>query len=201
LFLHRFSKTVTGIGVLVPQADGAGNDVLVGRYLQLGVVFYTFFTIPGVIIWSLLTKDAILWFKFEEETAVIGQEYAYTVLVYLFVEGMLECMQEFLNTLDHENYSTVFTIIAGAVETIAIVIVAKNGVKDLVVIGLVQVAVGVLAALTNLAIMIYKGWLDDYWEGIFRSNGLKVRFELYIGRRKIWNYWTCILISLLCLYF
>ncbi|KAG7368668.1 MATE efflux family protein [Nitzschia inconspicua] len=176
----EFTTTLTKgfaefIGVLVPHADGAGNDLLVGRYLQLGVIFYTIMTIPGVIIWGLFTEEAVLWFGFDEATAVIGQDYAYTLLFYLFVEGIVGCLTEFLNTLDHEGYATVFTIIATLAESVAIAVIAIMGVKDLVVVGLVQVAVGCIALIINLALIIHKGWLERYWEGIIRTNGLRDR--------------------------
>jgi Na+-driven multidrug efflux pump len=92
--------------VLVPHADGAGNDLLVGKYLQLAFVFYAAMTIPGVIIWVTRTEDALRWFGFDDETAFIGQEYAYTYLFYLFVDGILRGFAEFLNTLDHELFAT-----------------------------------------------------------------------------------------------
>jgi len=176
--LLEFTSTLTTgfsecIGVLIPHADGAGNDLLVGRYLQLGLIFYVIMSIPGVIMWAFLTEEAVLWFGFDEETASIGQAYAYTLLVTLFLEGIDECFSEFLNTLDHEFYATVFTIVASIIESIAIMVVALLGVKDLVVVGLVQVVLMALFVLVNLGIMMYKGWMDDYWDGIFRTNGLK----------------------------
>ncbi|KAL3920484.1 MAG: hypothetical protein SGILL_003239 [Bacillariaceae sp.] len=182
--LVEFTNTLTTgfaecIGVLVPHADGAGNDVLVGRYLQLGLFFYTIMTIPGVIIWALLTEETVLWFGFDEETASIGQDYAYTLLIYLFVQGVFECFTEFLNTLGHERYATIFTVIAAVAETVAIIVIAVLGVKDLVVVGLVQVAVGIIAMLSNIGIIMYKGWLENYWEGLIRTNGLKDRRAMH----------------------
>jgi Na+-driven multidrug efflux pump len=173
------SATCEGIGVLVPQADGAGNDLLVGRYLQLGLFFYSILTIPGVIIWALFTENAVRWFGFDDDTAIMGQEYAYTLLIYLFVEGILECFIDFLNTLDHENYATVFTIVACITESVAIIILGVLGVKDLVVVGLVQVAVGCLAMVVNMIIIVRRGWLERYWEGILRTNGLKDRRAMH----------------------
>jgi Na+-driven multidrug efflux pump len=162
-----------GIGVLVPQAAGAGNDLIVGRYLQLGLIFYSIMAIPGIVLWVFIIDKAILCFGFDEETAVIGKEYAYTLLVYLFVQGVVECFTEFLNKLDHERYATIFTIIFSGIESGVIILLVVLGVKDIVVVGLAQVAVSCLACLVNLGVIAYKGWLDDYWEGFFRTNGLK----------------------------
>jgi uncharacterized membrane protein len=84
-----------------------------------------------------------------------------------------------LNALDHEYYATIFTIAASAAETVVIIVVAVLGVKDLVVIGLVQVAIGIIALVVNLVIIIYNGWLDAYWEGIYQTNGLKDRRAMH----------------------
>lgn len=173
-FPLAFLFSDAGIGVLVPHANGAGNDLLVGRYLQLGVIFYTFLGFPGAILWTFMTEKAVLWFDFDQETATIGQQYAYTLVIYLFLEGFMACFTEFLNTLDHENYATVASIVAHGTQSVVISVLAVVGVKDLVVIGLSQIAVGILEIIVNLTIMTRKGWLDDYWEGIFRTNGLKV---------------------------
>ncbi|KAL3909626.1 MAG: hypothetical protein SGILL_008014, partial [Bacillariaceae sp.] len=182
--LVEFTSTLTRgfsecIGVLVPHADGAGNDLLVGRYLQIGLFFYTIMTIPGVFIWALLTEETVLWFGFDEETASMSQDYAYTLLIYMFVQGLFDCFSEFLNTLDHEKYATCFTIASAVVETVAIVVIAVLGVTDLVVVGLVQVAVGILVMIINLLIMFYKGWMDNYWQGLFQTNGLKDRKAMH----------------------
>jgi Na+-driven multidrug efflux pump len=178
-FLRLFVSKLPGLSVLVPHADGAGNDLMVGRYLQLGLIFYTIMTIPGVVIWATLTEEAVLWFGFDNETAIIGQEYANTLLVYLFVEGILHCLAEFLNTLDHERYVTVFTIVAMAGESLALTVVGIVGVKGLLVVGLVQVAIGCIALILDVAIIMRKGWLDPYWEGFVRTNGLKDRRAMH----------------------
>jgi hypothetical protein len=179
VFGKKNPKKTPGIGVLVPHADGAGNDLLVGRYLQLGCVFYTLMTIPGVIIWAFCTEAAVRWFGFDDETAIIGQEYAYTYLIYLFVDGIIHCFAEFLNTLDHERYATVFTIVAKAAESLALLAITMVGVKDLVAVGLVQVAVSCIAMVVNFAIIMRKGWLEPYWEGFIRTNGLRDRRAMH----------------------
>lgn len=136
-------------------------------------------SIPGVVVWGMFTKDAVLWFGFDEETANVGQEYANTLLLYLLLSGVSYCFGEFLNTMNHESYATISSILAAAFESAAIVGVAALGVKDLVVVGLVQTIVGVCAIIANLAIMLCTGWLDPYLEGLLRTNGLKDRRAMH----------------------
>lgn len=178
--LFEFTGTLVAgfegaIGTLVPQADGTGHDLMVGRYLQLGILFHTLFQIPGAVIWSFLAEDAILWFGFDEETAAIGQKYAYTVIIYLAVEGVNNCMLTFLDLIDRERYSTIFSFVVGAVSTFVVIVLAAIGVKDMVVIGLAQSLTACLLVLINCRIMVKRGWLDDYWTGLVQTAGFRDR--------------------------
>jgi hypothetical protein len=162
---------------LGPQADGAGNDLLVGRYLQLGIIFYTLAAIPGVIIWSIWAEEAILWLGFDEETARLGQGYAYPLLAVVIFGGVDACLHEFLAIMDHEKYSTIVQILHFASETLAVVVMAAAGWKDLVVIGIVQAFMGFLMMIANFSIVAYKGWLDEYWEGLALTLSLRVSID------------------------
>ena len=72
ILVHGFTDA---LGLLVPQAHGADNPLMVGRYLQLVIVIYNIMQIPAAIIWGFWTYDAIIWFGYDEETAEIGQYY------------------------------------------------------------------------------------------------------------------------------
>lgn len=163
-------------GTLGPQADGAGNDLLVGRYLQLGMLFYIILSIPSLVIWSILTEKTIVWFGFDPETAEIGQGYAFPFLAMAFFDGVSDCLHQFLDITDHEKYSTVVGILSYALQTIALVVMAVLGYTDLVFIGIVQAFVSFLMMVFNFSWAIYMGWLDDYWEGLVLTSGLRVSF-------------------------
>jgi hypothetical protein len=171
------------MAVLGPQADGAGNDLLVGRYLQLGIIFFLLGTIPGMLIWSFLTERAVLWFGFDQETADIGQAYAYPFLAGSIFSGLDGCLHEFLDIMDHEKYSTVVQILHFAFQTVAVVVMATAGYTDLVFIGIVQAFIGFLMMIANFSNVIYRGYLDDYWEGLVLTNSLRVSMlELLFAR-------------------
>jgi Na+-driven multidrug efflux pump len=168
------SEIFQAIGTLVPHADGAENDVLVGRYLQLGTMLYIIGSIPSLILWSFLTEEAVLWFGFDEETARIGQSYAYPVLATLFFEGIDDSLHEFLDVMDHEKYSTVMQIIKYVTEAVAVIVMATTGQADLALIGVVLAFIAFIMMVVNFAYVLYKGWLDDYWEGLALTFSLTV---------------------------
>jgi hypothetical protein len=179
-YLFELTGTLTigfqeAIGVLAPQADGSGNDLLVGIYLQIGIIFYVIFQIPGFILWSFYMYDAVIWFGFDEETAVITQNYSYSILLYVMVEGINECLLGFFDVVDHEKYATIFSVIRAFIQLGSIISIAASGVTDMVAIGLAQSFIELTLMFVNIIIVVNQGWLDDYWEGFVNTIGLKDR--------------------------
>lgn len=175
-------STAIAIGTLVPHAHGAGNDILVGRYLQLSMLLFTFLSLPAIVVWCFYTYEAVLWFGFDEETATISQNFAYPFLVIMFLGGLDHPVHEFLDVTGHEKYSTVVNILYYAAQTLSIFVVVSFGVTDLVYIGIVQAFLGLIMSVSNLAYVLYRGWLDDYWEGFVKTLSLRVRNAF--GRRR-----------------
>ena len=164
----------SAIGILVPQADGCGNDLLVGRYLQIGIIFSLIFQLPGLVLWCFYAHDAVIWFGFDEETAVIAQHYTYSILIAAVVEDMDEILAEFLDVIDREKYVTVFSAISEVFAIIVLVGLAYSGVTNMVVFGLAETALELLTMFINIIYIVNKGWLDDYSEGLVKTLGFKV---------------------------
>ncbi|CAJ1949759.1 unnamed protein product [Cylindrotheca closterium] len=163
---------IEAVGVLGPQADGARNDLLVGRYMQLSLIFYTLCNIPGLLIWSFYTEPAVIWLGFDEETARLAQGYAYPLLAMGFFEGAGEVLDAFLEFTDHEKFAMFMDLFANAVETCAVIVMATMGIKDLVLVGIIQALASFLIMISIISVVLYLGWLDDYWEGIALTWGL-----------------------------
>jgi len=161
------------IGVLVPQAEGSDNDLMVGRYLQIGTMLNILFQIPGFLFWSFFMYDTIIWFGFDEATAIISQKYTYSSLMFLLVEHIDECLMMFLDVNDREKYVTIYTVIRECLFVGVIAAMAYNGVSNMVAIGLAQTLVAVTILFVNIMIVVNKGWFDDYSEGLFKSSGFK----------------------------
>jgi Na+-driven multidrug efflux pump len=171
---------VSAIGTVGPQAHGAKNNLLVGRYMQIGIIFYILGSLPGVLIWSFLTDETVLWFGFDEETASLAQGYAFPYLAIELFSGIDGCLHEFLDITDHEKYSTVVQILHFALQTIAVIVLATaGGTKDLMLIGTAQAYIGLMMMVANYAIVLYNGWLDDYWGGLALTLSLKVSPDRY----------------------
>lgn len=161
------------IGILVPQADGAGNDLLVGRYLQIGIVFTILLEIPGFLIWSFYMYDTIIWFGFDETTAIIAQNYAYGTFIMMLADDINNCLVRFLDVLDREKYITIYSVISECIAGGVLVALAWYGVSDMFIIGLAESLVSVTVLFVNITIVMNKGWLDDYMGGLVKSFGLK----------------------------
>jgi Na+-driven multidrug efflux pump len=146
----------------------------VGRYLQLSMIFYIVGSLPGIIIWPFLTDDTVLWFGFDEETARIAQGYAYPFLAIGIFNGINDCVHNFLDIMDYEKYSTVCQLLHFGCQTLVVIIMAAAGSKDLVMIGIAQAFIACITMISNLAFVLYKGWMDPYWEGFFLTLSLRV---------------------------
>jgi len=185
-FLVDFSNSVNfgfseAIASLLPQARGAGNYVLAGRYLQLCQLLYSLFTIPVIIIWSIWMHDIILWFGFDEETARISQAYSYPFLILTFLNGFDRGIHMFLSTMGHEHYSTVAQTASGAVQCLGVVISVSSKNATLPMIGIIQTILGFLVTGSNIVYIFRHGWMDAYIEGLFGTLSLKVRPEAKLG--------------------
>lgn len=162
------------VGTLVPHADGAGNDVLAGRYLQLALIFCSITSIPTILVWSHNVGVAVLWFGFDEETATLSQRLAYSMLVIVFVRSIDHGIHQFLNVTGHEKYSTIVQILHYTIQSVSIVGAVSLGIKDLMYVGLIQALLGVLLSLASFTFILLRGWTDKYWEGFAQTLSLRV---------------------------
>jgi len=160
-------------GVLIPQADGARNDLMIGRYMQLGIIFYLITMIPGAVFWCFFTDRAVTFYGFDETTAEMGRRYFLATLPGYLTYGVDAVLYELLNTVGRESYCTWFTILSNVSHTGLVVGMLWWGVKDLFFLGAIETASGILFLIINFTILMCRGWLDRYWEGLFKTNGLK----------------------------
>jgi len=161
------------ICILVPQADGSNNDLMVGRYLQIGIVFTILSQIPGSLLWSFYMYDTVIWFGFNERTALIAQNYTYSILIMKLANDVNECFFSFFDVMDREIFVTVYKLISECTSTGVIVAMAYFGVPNMVAIGLTQSLVELTLLFVNIIIVVNNGWLDDYSEGLVKTFGLK----------------------------
>lgn len=147
---------------------------MVGRYLQIGMIFSILFQIPGWILWSFSTYEAMLWFNFDEVTATTAQNYTYSVLLFWMTEAISECLLTFLDVLDREKYVTVYSVANACVSGGVLVLMAYLGISNMVAIGLGQTLVGLSMLFINILLIVRQGWFERYCEGLTETFGLKV---------------------------
>lgn len=169
-FNYGFAEAV---GTLAPQATGAGNKDLAGRYLQLSIIFYTFGNFPSVIIWAFWTEDVVLWFGFDDDTAAYAQRFVFPYLINYVLGGLDECVFEFLDAMGHEKYATIIELVHSGSCTLIILLMAMLGINDLIYIALAQAGWSAILTVANFGFIVYSGWLNDYWQGFAEDNALR----------------------------
>ena len=179
-------KQNTAIGTIGPQAKGVGNNKLIGQYLQLSIMFYVLLAIPITILWIACTKDVILWFGFDEETAHVGQLYAIPFNLYNMLRGVDACVREYLNFDGHEYYSLGSDVVQCIIHLITFVGLGSKGsalhIDDLAVIGYVQFSLEVVFLVGKYYFIVELGWLDRYWDGLIDTSAFKVCANVMIPR-------------------
>lgn len=176
--LLEFSQTITHgfaevVGTIVPHAEGADNNLLAGRYLQLSLIMCAITSVPSVILWSFCMYQVVLWFGFDEETALISQQFACPFLLHMFLTGLDDGIHSFLNVTGHEKYSTIVQILHHVMQTGTVIIVVILGVKDLFYVGSVLAFLALLVSLANVMFVVHRGWVDKYWEGLVQTLSLR----------------------------
>lgn len=156
-----------------------GNSKLVGEYMQLSILFFVLGCIPVTIFWAFVTHEAVLWFGFDEQTARIGQAFAIPYNLYQMVLGINHCLQSFLIFTDHEWYCLSSQGVAFVLQVATLMIaVGFANVNDLGLVGYVQCLTTLTFVSANFAVVIYRGWMDKYWDGFAISWSLRVS-EIY----------------------
>lgn len=162
-------------GILIPQANGARNNLLVGRYMQLGIIFYLITALPSAVFWSFYVDDAVRWYQFDDATAEIALKYFWATLPGYVTYGIDAVLYEFLNTMGHQKYVSWFTIVSEPLYTGVFVALLHLGFTELYYIGILETFSGIVCLVINVGLMLRNGWLEQYWEGLVQTNGLKDR--------------------------
>jgi hypothetical protein len=137
------------------------------------------------VLWSLFTEPAIVWLGFDAETAALGHSYALPYNVYHMILGIDLCLKTLMAcTTDREYTSLAMQIGQQASHVLVIVIMTWHpfGIQttSLVWIGWAQVIIGLMVTMTNYAVAIQRGWLDEYWEGFVKTAAWKVCYTFFL---------------------
>ena len=175
-FCEALGKTIPEVMLLDTAEETKGRskskynaDRLSGKYLNTSLSLYTFGMIPTVLIWSLGTKSIFLWFGFDEETAILAQDYAFLQICSEWITGVEYCIHLFLDLIGHEKYST-YTLFAQSVGQTLSVIIPKllllgHTRDDLLLVGFFRVMILGILMFLDTCIVLYYGWIESFASG------------------------------------
>lgn len=164
---------------LVPHAIGAGNNYLVGQYMQITIVLYLVFSIPSFVFWWIFVKEGCMWFGFSERVGCIAEEYLKVALWNDFTEMLAETYHGLLEVTEHEAFSAVMGIVEGLVTTTIIFFVLKFhetlGFErpTLTHMAYVDICCSIFFFSITLVYVNWKGWIKEYEDGMIRNIALK----------------------------
>ena len=169
---------VDAITTLASQAYGAGNNKLVGQYVQLCSITYFLFQIPFILMWSFATFDIMLFMGFSENIAQMAKVYARWAVWRETVLGVTEVYYSMLEVVEKEIEVAVIGNIEALFElgAIAISLYFFNG--DLVTVAVIGIVNGVCFFIFTLAFTFWRGWLRPFAKGIFASLAFKNRIAV-----------------------
>lgn len=177
--LLGISDTFTGgisgsLETVCSHAVGAGNYKLVGEYLQIATVSYVIIGSPFLLVWCFYMDDVLLWMGVGEEIATIGLDYTRIAIVSYLLEGIGDGCNTILDITGKEVFGSILDIVHGAIDCIIVWILAANLEGfSLFHVGIVHASTELVFFLLWFVIAACKGWLDLFWEGMFKTFALK----------------------------
>ena len=169
---------VDAITTLASQAYGAGNNKLVGQYVQLCSITYFLFQIPFILMWSFATFDIMLFMGFNENIAQMAKVYARWAVWRETVLGVTEVYYSMLEVVEKEIEVAVIGNIEALFELGAIAISLYLFKGDLVTVAVIGIVNGVCFFIFTLAFTFWRGWLRPFAKGIFASLAFKNRIAV-----------------------
>ena len=169
---------VDAMTTLASQAYGAGNNMLVGQYVQLCSITYFLFQTPFILMWSFATFDIMLYMGFNENVAQMAQVYARWAVWRETLLGVAEVYYNMLEVVEKEIEVAVIGNTEALFElgAIAIALYLFNG--DLVTVAVIGIVNGVCFYIFTLAFTVWRGWLRPFAKGIFASLAFKNRIAV-----------------------
>lgn len=171
-FLNGYQDACT---TLCSQAVGTDNHKLAGQYIQIATILYAISYVPVFLLWKYFMGDTLTWLGFDGETRKIGEDFVTLYLFYSFLRGVSNSLHSMLDVIGKQTYSTSFVSAQEIVATLAILAAAiQPGASNLQLVGLFLIAEEGFALVVNSVIIVWKGWFDQYLDGLVGSLALMV---------------------------
>mmetsp|Transcript_4862 Transcript_4862/g.9626 ORF Transcript_4862/g.9626 Transcript_4862/m.9626 type:complete len:530 (-) Transcript_4862:833-2422(-) len=168
-----FMGVVDTINTVCAHAVGTENYFLAGQYVQIACFLYVLMSIPATITWYLCTEPFVLWLTDEPHIAAMALDLVYWYTWKVLLEGLEEALGSLLDVIGHETYNAAKDILHVATTSLIKFLVFRYIRKDLATFGIIAVATGTIEVILSFLISYKMGWLDPFWEGLFRNVAMK----------------------------
>ena len=166
---------IEAISSLGSMAFGARNYELGGKYAQIACVAFVLCEIPMAFVWGFSIAPILRLMGFPEEVATLAATYIWVQVAVNMMKGLNEGVLDFLEIIEHEQYSNIMFCIVAFVQLGLVAAVAITTDTSLVMLGLVMLAVQAAFFFINVLIPIKMGWLRRFETGLFGSFSCKNR--------------------------
>eukprot|EP00578_Thalassiosira_sp_NH16_P009081 CAMPEP_0181115382 /NCGR_PEP_ID=MMETSP1071-20121207/21402_1 /TAXON_ID=35127 /ORGANISM="Thalassiosira sp., Strain NH16" /LENGTH=743 /DNA_ID=CAMNT_0023199585 /DNA_START=430 /DNA_END=2661 /DNA_ORIENTATION=- len=158
---------VEAISSLVSMAFGAENYELAGQYVQTACVGYALGEIPMAFVWGFSIRNIILLMGFPDSVADLSQEFVWVKVASNMMEGLNECVLDFLEVIEKEAYANAIYCLSSMVEVCLVLLFVSKFDATLVIVGLVGLVNETMFFFINVLIPNKMGWLRKYEIGLF----------------------------------
>lgn len=164
------------LNTVCSHAIGAENYNLAGQYVQIAMTVYCALGVPIMGVWWFVMEDCLRLFGLNEEVVAIGGQYSKIVIFHYMFSGLFDSYTALLDISGYALPATLFDIIAGAAEAVVIwsLLAFQEG-MTLKWVGVAHLVTGVTCFIFFTLIAVCRGWLDPFWDGLFKTFAIKVR--------------------------
>ncbi|KAL7533831.1 hypothetical protein ACHAWF_004665, partial [Thalassiosira exigua] len=169
-FMGGWVEAVSSLGSM---AYGARNCELVGQYVQTACIVFFLCEIPFAIVLRLTIDKIMLLMGFSEAVAQISKDTVLVMVAMEMLEGINECIIDFLGVIEYEAYANTMFCISAMVDVGLVAIFAVMMEANLVALCLVMLTGEGLLFFLNILIPSRMGWLMPFELGLFGQLALR----------------------------
>lgn len=158
---------VEAISSLGSMAYGAGNFELAGQYVQNACIGYVLCEIPMAFVWGFSIGHIMLLMGFDESIAELSQSFVWVKVAINMMEGLNECVMDFLEVIEKEAYANVMFCLSSGTQVGLAALFAIYMEANLVILGLVLLVNQALFFFINVLIPNKLGWFRRFEDGLF----------------------------------
>jgi len=168
---------INGVGdalnTVCSHAIGCENYKLAGQYVQIAMVLYFICAVPLFGMWWFMIDECLRLFGVNERVISIGSEYTKVVIFHYLIAGIYGTFRSLLDVSGYAMYATIMDIGFQITELVVIwAFLATTDWMNLFWVGLIQAVVSSVCMILFLLCAYFKGWLQPYYGGLFKTFGL-----------------------------